>query len=146
MPVALEDVLVEEADAAVAEAHGRGGEAVDVFAVQEVALQLLFRDAVGGCVVELSQQADFTDIGFLSPFAFATEVEGRKHLLTQRAHEMFSFLCDELSGCEGRHHRREGWWKGESLLTAASAAYLNNALQLTPYSVRPFLAPAFGSG
>jgi len=35
-------VLREEADATVAEAHGRGGEAIDVFAVQEIALELLF--------------------------------------------------------------------------------------------------------
>jgi hypothetical protein len=55
VPVALEDVLVEEADAAVAEAHGRGGEAIDVFPVQEIALQLLFGDAVRGFVVELGQ-------------------------------------------------------------------------------------------
>ena len=33
VPVALEDVLVEEADAAVTDAHGRGGEAIDVFPV-----------------------------------------------------------------------------------------------------------------
>lgn len=92
MPVAREDVLGEEADAAVAEAHSSGGEAVDVFAVQDGALQLLCRDAVRRCMVELSQQADFTDISLLSSFAFATALEGRKHLLTQRAHEMFSFL------------------------------------------------------
>jgi hypothetical protein len=47
VPVALEDVLKEEADATIADAHGRWGEAVDVFAVQEVMLKFLFRDAVG---------------------------------------------------------------------------------------------------
>ena len=35
VPVALEDVLGEKAHATGAEAHGRGGEAVDVCAVQE---------------------------------------------------------------------------------------------------------------
>ena len=65
MPVALEDVLVEEADATIADAHGRGGETVNVFPVQEVVLQFLFRDAVGGFVVELREQADFPDIGLL---------------------------------------------------------------------------------
>jgi len=54
-PVALEDVLREEANTAVAETHGGRGEAVDVFAMQEGALQLLFRDAVGGCVGELRE-------------------------------------------------------------------------------------------
>ena len=92
VPVALEDVLIEEANTAVADAHGRWGEAIDVFAVQEVALQLLFRDAVGGFVVELRQQADFPDIGFLRPFALATEVESRNHLLTQWAHEISPFV------------------------------------------------------
>ncbi len=92
VPIALEDVLIEEADAAVADAHGRWGEAVDVFPVQEIALQLLFGDAVGGFVVELGQQADFSDIGFLSPFAFAAEVESRDHLLTQGAHAISPFV------------------------------------------------------
>jgi hypothetical protein len=46
VPVALEDVLVEEADATIAGAHGRGGEAIDVFAVQEIVLEFLCRDEV----------------------------------------------------------------------------------------------------
>jgi len=91
VPVVLEDVLVEEADAAVTDVHGRGSEAIDVFPVQEIALQLLFRDAVGGCVVELGQQADFADIGFLRPFAFAAEVESCDRLLTQWAHRISPF-------------------------------------------------------
>jgi len=33
VPVALEDVLREEADATVADTHGRWSEAVDIFAV-----------------------------------------------------------------------------------------------------------------
>ena len=92
VPVALEDVLIEEADTTVAEAHGRWGKAVDVFAVQEVVLQFLFRDVVGGFVVELSQQAYFPDIGFLRPFALATELESRHHVLTQWGHERSPFV------------------------------------------------------
>src|SRR5262245_49717725 len=87
-PVALQNVLREEADAAVAEAHGRGGKAVDVFPVQAIVLEFLCRDAVGGCVVELSQQTDFPDVGCLSPCACATELESRDHVLTQWGHEM----------------------------------------------------------
>jgi hypothetical protein len=82
VPIAFEDGWIEEADATGAEAHGGGGEAVDVFAVQEVVLQLLFRNPVGGFVVELGQQVDFPDRGCLRPFALAAEVESRKHLLT----------------------------------------------------------------
>ena len=96
MPITLEDVLIEEADAAVADAHGRWSQAIDVFAVEEVALQFRFRDAVGGFVVELSQEADFADIRFLGPFALAAEVESRNHLLTQCGHEMSPFR--EMSG------------------------------------------------
>ena len=47
VPVTLEDVLREEANATGADAHGRWGKAIDVFAVQEGVLQFLFRDAVG---------------------------------------------------------------------------------------------------
>jgi hypothetical protein len=81
-PVALEDVLREKADAARAETQGRGGEAVDVFPEQARALQLLFGDAVGGCVLDLRQQTDFPDRGGLRPFACATALESRKHVLT----------------------------------------------------------------
>jgi hypothetical protein len=38
VPVALEDVLIEKADATVADTHGRWGEAVDIFPVQKVVL------------------------------------------------------------------------------------------------------------
>ena len=79
-PVAFEDVLIEEANPAVADPHGGWGEAVDVFAVQEVALQLLFREAVGGFVVKLRQQPDCPDRGCLWPFALAAEVQSRDHL------------------------------------------------------------------
>ena len=92
VPIVCEDVLREEAEATVAEAHGRGGEAINVFAVQEGVLQLLFRHPVGGFVVELREQANFPDRGFLRPFALAAEVEGRKHVLTQRGHEISPFV------------------------------------------------------
>jgi hypothetical protein len=92
VPIACEDVLREEADAAVTNAHGRWGEAVDVFPVQDIALQLLCGEAVGGCVGELGQQADFSDRGCWRPFAFAAEVESRNHLLTQGAHEISPFV------------------------------------------------------
>ncbi len=91
-PVALEDVRREEADTTGAETHGRGGEAVDVLPVQEGVLQCLCSDAVGGCVGALSQQADFPDRSFLSPFALATALESRNHVLTQWAHEISPFV------------------------------------------------------
>ena len=92
VPIAFEDVWREEADTAGADAHGRWGEAIDIFPMQEGVLQVLCRDTVRGCMVELREQAYFPDIGFLRSFAFATEVEGRKHLLTQWAHEISPFV------------------------------------------------------
>jgi hypothetical protein len=46
VPIAFEDVLREEADTAVADAHGSWGEAIAIFPVQDVVLQFLFRDAL----------------------------------------------------------------------------------------------------
>ena len=60
MPVALEDVLVEEFDATVADAHRSRGEVVDVFAVQEVVLKLGFGDQVWGFAKELREQSYLT--------------------------------------------------------------------------------------
>jgi hypothetical protein len=92
VPIALEDVWREEADTAGADAHGRWGEAIDLLPVQEGVLQFLCRDTVRGFMGELREQAYFPDRGFLSPFAFATEVEGRNHVLTQWAHEISPFV------------------------------------------------------
>ncbi len=92
VPVALEHVLREEAETPGADAHGRWSKAIDVLAVQEGVLQLLCSDAVGGLVGERRAEAYFPDRGFLGPFAFATEVEGRKHGLTQWAHEISPFV------------------------------------------------------
>jgi hypothetical protein len=92
VPVALEDVLVEETDATVADTHRRGGQAIDVCAGEQVVLQFLFRAAVGGFVVELGQQTDFPEIGCLSPFALATELKRGDHLLTQGGHERSPFI------------------------------------------------------
>jgi hypothetical protein len=91
VPITLENMLIEEAEAAVAEAHGRRGEAVDIFAVEEVRLEFLFRDAVGRFVRELGQEADFADISLLGPFALATEVERCNHLLTEWGHKTSPF-------------------------------------------------------
>jgi hypothetical protein len=92
VPVAFEDVWREEADATGAAAHGRWGEAVDVFAVQEGALQLLCREAVGGGVGALREQADFPDIGLWGTLALAAELQRSNHVLTQWGHKGSPFL------------------------------------------------------
>ena len=145
MPITLENVLIEKADATVADAHGSWGEAIDVFAVQEVVLKLLFREQMWRFAIELSQQAYFADIGLLSPFAFATELKRGKHLLTQWGHKRSPFL--EWTSClfekadivEGRKPRRE-----RDKITAASAAYLNIAVELTGKT--PVFCPQLAAG
>jgi hypothetical protein len=92
VPVTLEDVLIEEADAAVADTHRRGGEAIAVFSVQKMVLKFLFSKAVRGFVVELSQQVDFPDIGLLGTLCLATQLQGGNHLLTQWSHKTSPFV------------------------------------------------------
>ena len=81
VPIALEDVLIEESDATGADTHGSRDEAVDVCAVQEIMLKLLFGEHVGRCARELSQQADLTDIGLLGTLSFATALKCGHHVL-----------------------------------------------------------------
>jgi hypothetical protein len=92
VPVALEDVLRAKADATRADTHGRGGEAVAMFPVQEGVLEFWCREAVGGRVVARREQAYCPDIGCLGPFALATEVERGDHVLTQWSHELSPFV------------------------------------------------------
>jgi hypothetical protein len=137
IPSTREDRVREEAEATGAATQGCWGEAVDILPVQEGVLEGLFRDAVGGLVRELGQQADCSDRGFLSPFAFATEWKSREHVLTQWGPERSP--CVRCIGrVAGRHHRRIVEERG--LIPAASAAYLNIGLEPTPNSLRSCLA------
>ena len=75
MPVTLEDVLEEEADAAIADAHGVGGPVIDVLAVEEIVLEFLLSDQIGGFAIELDEHANGASVGLLSPFPFAIELK-----------------------------------------------------------------------
>jgi hypothetical protein len=75
VPVSLEDVFEEEADAAIADPHGIGGPVIDVLPVEEVVLKFLFGDQIGGFAVELGEHADGAGVGLLSPFPFAIELK-----------------------------------------------------------------------
>jgi hypothetical protein len=76
VPVSLEDVFVEEAYAAIADAHGIGGPVINVLSVEEIVLEFLLRDQVGGFAVELAEHANGAGVGLLSPFSFAVELKG----------------------------------------------------------------------
>ena len=92
LPVAPKDMVGEKTDATGAHAHGSWGEAIDVFAVQAVGLELLFGDHVRRFAIELGQQTDLTDRGFLRTLTLAAELKRGKHLLTQGGHEISPFL------------------------------------------------------
>jgi hypothetical protein len=79
-PIALEDMLREEAHATRADAHRSWGEAIDVCAGQEIVLQLLFGEHRWRCARELRQQADFTARGVLGTLSLAAELQGGNHL------------------------------------------------------------------
>ena len=87
LPCAPEDVMVEESDATVTDTHGTGRESIDIFSVQQVLLEFLFRDEVRRFAIELSQQAYLSDIGLLRTFALATELQSGDHLLAQWCHD-----------------------------------------------------------
>jgi len=76
VPVSLEDVLVEETYSAIADAHGIGGPMIDVLAVEEIILEFLLGDQVGGFTIELAEHANGTGVGLLSAFSFAVELKG----------------------------------------------------------------------
>jgi hypothetical protein len=79
MPVALEDMLVEEAYAAIADPHGIGRPVVSVFPVEEIILELLLVNEIGRPAVELDEHAQGPCIGLLRAFPFAVELKGLDH-------------------------------------------------------------------
>jgi hypothetical protein len=92
LPIAFQNMEVEEADAAVADAHGGGREVIDVFAMQNVVLELGFGDEVWGFALELRQQAHLADRRLLSAFTLAPELKSGDHLLAQWCHEISPFM------------------------------------------------------
>ena len=90
--VSREDVLGEACDATIADTHGRRGEAIDVWAVQEGGLERGFGDEVWGCAIALSEQADCSDGRLLGAFALAAALEGGDHGLAQWGHARSPFV------------------------------------------------------
>ena len=88
MPVARQYMDVEKTNAAVADAHRLGRPAVDVFAMEEVFLELGFGDEIGRFVVELREHTDRAGVGFLSRFSFPIELQGCNHALIPIVHKV----------------------------------------------------------
>ena len=75
VPVSLEDVFVEEAYAAIADAHGIGGPVINVLSVEEIVLEFLLGDLIGCFAIELDEHANGASVSLLSPFPFAIELK-----------------------------------------------------------------------
>jgi hypothetical protein len=75
VPVSLEDVFVEEANPAIADPHGIGRPVINVFALEEIVLELLLGDEIGGFAIELGEHTDGAGVGLLSPFPLAIELK-----------------------------------------------------------------------
>jgi len=75
VPVSLEDVLVEEANPTIADAHRIGRPVINVLSVEEIVLEFLLGDQIGSFAIELGEHANGTGVSLLSPFAFAVELK-----------------------------------------------------------------------
>jgi hypothetical protein len=75
MPVSLKDVFVEKANAAITDAHGIGGPVINVLSVEEIVLEFLLGDQIGGFAIELAEHANGACVGLLSAFPFAIELK-----------------------------------------------------------------------
>ena len=79
MPVAGKDLLIIEANPAIADPHGIGRPVVSVFPVEEIILELLLVNEIGRPAVELDEHAQGPCIGLLRAFPFALELKGFNH-------------------------------------------------------------------
>jgi hypothetical protein len=87
VPIALQDVDVEKANPAVADAHGLGRPVIDVFPVEEVLLEFGFRNPIGGFVIELRKHAHRAGVGLLGSFSFPIEWQSSNHALIPIVHK-----------------------------------------------------------
>jgi hypothetical protein len=96
VPVPMEDVLVEEFDAAVADAHSFRRPLADVLAVEEVVLEVFFGDLIGDFASELREHANGSGVSLLGAFSFAIELKGLDHFLAPVCHHDVSPFVNEF--------------------------------------------------
>jgi len=109
VPVSLEDVFEEEANPTVADAHRIGGPVIDVLSAEEIVLEFLLRDQVGGFAIELGEHSNGTGVGLLGPFPLAIELKSLdRFVIPLCLHDTspFSIRMDSPFPCGGgwRYH------------------------------------------
>jgi hypothetical protein len=96
MPAAGKDLLKIEPNPAIADPHRLGGPSTDVFSMEEVVPEFLFRDKIGRLVVELDKHADSPALCLLGALALAVELQGVDHGLIPVFHHVSSPLLESL--------------------------------------------------
>lgn len=79
MPVSLEDMLEEEFDAGITDAHGGRAPAGDILAVDEIVKQFIFGDDIRRFVVMLDKLTHGPEIGLSGSFSHAVNLHGFIH-------------------------------------------------------------------
>jgi hypothetical protein len=87
VPITRKHVDIEEANAGVADTQGLWRPAVDVFALQEVLLELGLGDQIRGFVIELAEHPNRARVGSLSGFSFPIELQSGNHALIPIVHK-----------------------------------------------------------
>jgi hypothetical protein len=95
-PAAGQDLLIEEADAAVANAHGFGRPTRDIVPMEEVVPELVLVQEVGGLAVELGKHAHGAGVGLLGALGLAVELQGVDHGPIPVFHHVSSPLLEWL--------------------------------------------------
>ena len=90
VPIALQDVDVEKANPAVADAHGLGRPVIDVFPVEEILLEFGLRNQIWGFGIELREHAHRASVGLLGSFSFPIELQSSDHPLIPIVHDKSS--------------------------------------------------------
>ncbi len=76
MPVAMQDMLEEKPQPAVADPQGRGRPLIGVSPVEEIMLQIVLGDLIRGFMIKLHEHAHRTGVRFLGALTFAVELKG----------------------------------------------------------------------
>ena len=87
VPIALQDIDIIKANAAVADAHRLGRPVIDVFTLEEVLLEFGFRNQIRSFVIELREHADRAGVGLLGSFSFPIELQSANHTLIPIVHK-----------------------------------------------------------
>ena len=89
-PLPRERLLIEELEATERDGVGAAGDLLDSAQLEQVLPDLVFRELVGGGMIEPGQLCDGMDVGLDRTIGVAAELEVVDHALAERCHEALS--------------------------------------------------------